>query len=70
MKKTAALGVTTVLGAGALLVTGCAVPVPLQVASWALDGISIITTEKSVTDHGISIVAQQDWLDLARRHRR
>ena len=60
MKKKAALGVTTALGAGALLVTGCAVPVPLQVASWALDGISLITTEKSVTDHGISIVAQQD----------
>jgi len=33
---------------------------PLQVASWALDGISYIMTEKSVTDHGISVVAQKD----------
>jgi hypothetical protein len=35
-------------------------PLPFQIASWALDGISYITTEKSVTDHGISIVAQKD----------
>ncbi len=49
-----------VLGAGMLLLSGCALPVPLQVASWALDGISYLMTEKSVTDHGLSIVIQKD----------
>ncbi len=43
-----------------LLLSGCALPVPLQVASWALDGFSLLTTKKSITDHGISIVAQKD----------
>ena len=49
-----------VLGAGMLLLSGCALPVPLQVASWALDGISYLMTDKSVTDHGLSILAQKD----------
>ncbi|NQU60927.1 MAG: SPOR domain-containing protein [Rhodospirillales bacterium] len=48
------------LGAGALLLSGCALPVPIQIASWALDGLSYITTEKTVADHGISLIAQQD----------
>ena len=48
------------LGAFALLLGGCALPLPIQVASWALDGISYILTEKSVADHGISLVAQKD----------
>ena len=49
-----------VLGAGMFLLGGCALPVPLQIASWALDGLSYIATEKSMTDHGISVLAQQD----------
>ena len=49
-----------VLGAGMVLLSGCALPVPLQVASWALDGISYLMTEKSVADHGLSILAQKD----------
>lgn len=48
------------LGAGVLLLGGCALPVPIQIASWALDGISYLVTEKSVADHGLSMVAQQD----------
>lgn len=44
----------------AMLLSGCALPLPYQIASWALDGISYVATEKSVTDHGISIVAQKD----------
>jgi cell division septation protein DedD len=48
------------LGTTVLFLGGCALPVPLQIASWALDGISVIMTEKSVTDHGISIIAQKD----------
>lgn len=49
-----------VLGLGAILLSGCALPVPLQVASWALDGISVLVSQKSVTDHGISFVTQRD----------
>lgn len=43
-----------------VLLGACAIPAPLKFASWALDGIAYLTTEKSVTDHGISLVAQQD----------
>jgi len=49
-----------VLGASVLLLGGCALPLPVQVASWALDGILYVTTEKSLADHGISVVAQKD----------
>jgi hypothetical protein len=45
---------------GVFLLGGCALPPALQIASWALDGISYITTRKSATDHGISILAQKD----------
>ncbi len=48
-----AVGACVVLG-------GCALPVPLQVASWALDVVSVVATEKSLTDHGISVLAQKD----------
>ena len=48
------------LGAGVILLGGCALPVPVQVASWALDGISYLLTEKSVADHGLSVLAQKD----------
>jgi len=41
-------------------VGGCAVPVSVQIASWAIDGLSLLATQKSVTDHGISIIAQKD----------
>ena len=44
----------------ALLLGGCALPVPIKVAGWALDGISYLATQKSVTDHGISVVAGRD----------
>jgi len=49
-----ALALTSMLG-------GCmALPVPVQMASFALDGISMITTEKSLTDRGLSLVAGRD----------
>ncbi|MEK9752918.1 MAG: SPOR domain-containing protein [Rhodospirillaceae bacterium] len=54
MKKSFALGI------GVVVLGGCALPGPLQVASWALDGISYIATDKSMTDHGLSLVAQKD----------
>jgi len=43
-----------------LFLSGCALPVPLQIASWALDGLSVLTTQKSVADHAISLVAEKD----------
>jgi len=43
-----------------LFLSGCAIPVPLQIASWALDGLSVLTTQKSVADHAISIAADKD----------
>ena len=43
-----------------IFVAGCAVPVSVTVASWAIDGVSYITTSKSLTDHGISFVSGQD----------
>jgi len=43
------------------VISGCAaLPVPIQIASWALDGLSVITTQKSLTDHGLSLVSDQD----------
>ena len=33
---------------------------PVQVASWILDGVSLVATQKSVNDHLLSVVAQQD----------
>lgn len=43
-----------------LFLGACGLPPALSVASWALDGVSYIVTGKSVTDHAISEVAQQD----------
>jgi len=43
-----------------LFLSGCALPVPLQIASWALDGLSVLATQKSVADHAISLVAEKD----------
>ncbi|MCH7957260.1 MAG: hypothetical protein IIB63_06885 [Proteobacteria bacterium] len=43
-----------------VLLSACTLPMPLRFASWALDGIAYLTTEKSVTDIGLSVVAQQD----------
>ena len=49
-----------VLGTAAILLGGCALPVPVQIASWALDGLSYLMTEKTMADHGISVLAQKD----------
>lgn len=35
-------------------------PPSLQIASWVADGISYVVTQKSLTDHGISFLAQRD----------
>ncbi len=44
----------------AIVLGGCAIPMPLKVASWAIDGISYISTKKTVTDHGVSLAMGQD----------
>ena len=43
-----------------LLVAGCALPLPVQVASWVIDGVSYLATRKSVAEHGLSIVTKKD----------
>ena len=44
----------------AALLSGCALPLPFQVASWFLDGASVLATDKTIADHGLSLVAGQD----------
>jgi len=39
---------------------GCALPLPVTVASWAMDGLSLLTTDKTLTDHGLSAVSGRD----------
>ncbi len=51
-----------------MALSGCGLPVGIQIASWAIDGISMIATEKSVASHGISAATQKDcalWRVLA-----
>ncbi len=43
-----------------LFLAGCALPLPLKVASWALDGVSYLVTEKSIAENGLSIIAKKD----------
>ena len=46
---------------GTLLFLGaCALPIPYQIASLVADGVSLITTDKTVADHGISMVMERD----------
>ena len=42
------------------VVYGCAVPVPVRVASWAIEGLTYLATEKTIADHGLSFVAKKD----------
>ena len=48
------------LAATALVLSGCALPPVVTVASFALDFASYGATGKTVTDHGISAVLQRD----------
>lgn len=50
------------IGAAVLAVTmgGCTMPMPVTIASYAMDGVSYLASGKSITDHGISIVMQRD----------
>ncbi|WNK01621.1 hypothetical protein L2D14_09335 [Thalassospiraceae bacterium LMO-JJ14] len=44
----------------AFMCAGCAAPLPLTVATLFADGVSYATTEKSLTDHGLSALSDQD----------
>jgi hypothetical protein len=43
-----------------LFLFGCSLPAGVSAVSWAIDGASYITTQKSLTDHGLSFLAGQD----------
>ncbi len=43
-----------------LFVGACALPLPLQIAVWATDGISYLMTSKSMSDHGLSAAVGRD----------
>ena len=43
-----------------LFVGACALPLPLQIAGWAADGISYLMTSKSMSDHGLSAAVGRD----------
>jgi len=42
------------------ILSGCAAPPALQILSLALDGLSYIATDKTLTDHGLSAITQKD----------
>lgn len=63
MKQSALLRCTAPLVFG-LFLSACAAPMPLRVASWAIDGVSYVTTKKSVMDHGLSALNGQDCAAL------
>ena len=46
-------------GIAPLLVAGCALPVGVQIATLVADGVFLMTTEKTIADHGISAVTKQ-----------
>ena len=46
--------------AAPLLIAGCGMPIGIQIASFLADTVSVITTDKTLTDHGISSVTQKD----------
>ena len=43
-----------------LFLAACAAPLPVKIASWAIDGLSYLSTGKSIADHGISAIARKD----------
>lgn len=52
-KQLGAIGACFLLG-------GCALPLPVAAVSWAADIFSLMATEKTLSDHGLSVVADQD----------
>ncbi len=46
--------------AAPLLLAGCGMPIGFQIASLLADGVSVWTTDKTLTDHGLSAVTEKD----------
>lgn len=46
--------------AAPLVLGGCGLPIGIQIASLFADGVSFLATDKTLTDHGISLVANKD----------
>ncbi|MEE8351460.1 MAG: hypothetical protein V3R37_04620 [Rhodospirillales bacterium] len=46
--------------AAPFIFAGCGAPIAFQVASLFADGISLVTTDKTLTDHGLSAIAGKD----------
>ena len=46
--------------AAPLLTAGCGMPIGVQIASFLADTVSVITTDKTLTDHGISSITKKD----------
>lgn len=57
MKKTARLSLVIAMP---LLLAGCFLPLPVQIANLVVNGISLMATHKTVSDHGVSLVAGKD----------
>ena len=49
-----------ILAAAAISLSGCGLPSAVTYASYSADVLSYLTTGKSVTDHGISMVLEKD----------
>lgn len=45
---------------GLFICSACAAPVGVTVAAFMADGVSYATTEKSISDHGLSAITEQD----------
>ncbi|MEL0113422.1 MAG: hypothetical protein VW835_16955 [Rickettsiales bacterium] len=43
-----------------IMLGGCGLPVAVQIASLAIDGISLVSTGKTTTDHALSTAANSD----------
>ena len=51
----------TIIVGAILLLAGCvAIPPAVSIASWAINGVSYLASGKSVTDHAISAILDQD----------
>ena len=44
------------------LITGCGMPIGIQIASLLADSVSIFTTDKTLTDHGLSAITDKDCM--------
>lgn len=52
--------IPAVLAVTALMLTGCAVPIAVSIASYSFDGLAYVATDKSVTDLALSQAADRD----------